>query len=240
MWHWAGIPVFARRGQKHSPAQAQKRTAMNQNKAKFNSPEKNKNSSSLFFYRLTQYYAFRSTMYCKVPSIYRIFVMQTESNQTKKPKYMSRSIASKIALTAALVLTMAGTSFANTTNDDHNAAVAASFHKDFKKAELLTSETGKNYTKLTFKMNDMVLFAFYSEEGQLLAVTRNIKSNQLPIKLLLQIKQDYANYWISELFEFNADGTNAYYITLENADTSVTLRSSGSDAWDVYTKKAKE
>jgi hypothetical protein len=153
---------------------------------------------------------------------------------------MSRSIASKIALVVALVLTMVSTSFANTTNDDHNAAVAASFHKDFKKAELLTTETGKNYTKLTFKMNDMVLFAFYSEEGQLLAVTRNIKSNQLPIKLLLQIKQDYANYWISELFEFNADGTNAYYITLENADTSVTLRSSGSDAWDVYTKKTKE
>ena len=153
---------------------------------------------------------------------------------------MSRSIASKIALTVAFVLTIVSTGFANTTNDDNNTAVTASFHKDFKKAELLTTEAGKNYTKLTFKMNDMVLFAFYSEEGQLLAVTRNIKSNQLPIKLLLQIKQEYANYWISELFEFNADGTNAYYITLENADSSVTLRSSGSDAWDVYTKKTKE
>jgi hypothetical protein len=217
-----------------------KQAIMDQNMANFNTNSENKITSSLFFYRLTQYYAIHCTMHCKVPSIYRIFVMQTESNQTKKPKYMSRSIASKIALTVAFVLTIVSTSFANTTNDDHNAAVTASFHKDFKKAELLTTEPGKNYTKLTFRMNDMVLFAFYSEEGQLLAVTRNIKSNQLPIKLLLQIKQDYANYWISELFEFNADGTNAYYITLENADSSVTLRSSGSDAWDVYTKKTKE
>lgn len=212
---------------------------MDQNKANFNTPGANQNTSSLFFYRLTQYYAIHCTMHCKVPSIYRIFVMQTESNQTKKPKYMSRSIASKIALAIALVLTMVSTSFANTTNDDHNTAVTASFHKDFKKAELLTSETEKDYTKLTFKMNDMVLFAFYSEEGQLLAVTRNIKSNQLPINLLIQVKQDYANYWISELFEFNSDGTNAYYITLENADSSITLRSSGTDTWDVYTKKTK-
>ncbi len=161
-------------------------------------------------------------------------------SKQKKPKYMLRSIASKFALVVAFVLTMASTSFANTTTDDHNNAVNASFHKDFKKAELLTSETGKNYTKLTFRMNDMVLFAFYSAQGQLLAVTRNIKSNQLPINLLLQVKQDYANYWISELFEFNSDGNNAYYITLENADSSVTLRSSGNDAWDVYMKKTKE
>jgi hypothetical protein len=213
---------------------------MDQNKAYFNTISANQITSSLFFYRLTQYYAIHCTMHCKVPYIYRIFVMQTESNQTKKPKYMSRSIASKIALALALVLTMVSTSFANTTNDDHNTAVTASFHKDFKKAELLTSETGKNYTKLTFRMNDMVLFAFYSQEGQLLAVTRNIKSNQLPINLLLQVKQDYANYWISELFEFNSDGTNTYYITLENADSSITLRASGTDSWDVYSKKTKE
>jgi hypothetical protein len=232
------------------PRTGTKRTAMNQNKAKFNSPAEKKNSSSLFFYRLTQYYAFRSTMYCKVPFIYRIFVMQTESNQTKKPKYMSRSInqlsrtifngSKKIALAVALLLTVGiSSSFANPT-EGHNDAVNASFHKDFKKAELLTTEPGKNYTKLTFKMNDMVLSAFYGEDGQLLAVTRNIRSNQLPIQLLLQIKKDYTAYWISDLFEFSSDGSSAYYITLENADSKVTLRSSGSDTWEVYTKKTKE
>src|SRR5277367_1770065 len=110
---------------------------MDQNKANFNTNSENKITSSLFSYRLTQYCAIHGTMYCKVPFIYRIFVMQTKSNQTKKPKYMSRSIASKIALTVAFVLTIVSTGFANTTNDDKNAAVAASFHKDFKKAELL-------------------------------------------------------------------------------------------------------
>ena len=148
---------------------------------------------------------------------------------------------SKIAaFTAAMLLTVGiSSSFATPTND-RTDAVTTSFHKDFKKAELLTTEPSRNYTKLTFKMNDMVLFAFYSEDGQLLAVTRNIKSNQLPINLLLQIKQNYGNYWISDLFELTSDGANAYYITLENADSKVTLRSSGSDSWDVYTKKTKE
>lgn len=100
-------------------------------------------------------------------------------------------------------------------------------------------EAGDSYNKLTFKMNDMVLYAFYTDNGELLAVTRNIKSNQLPIQLLLDLKRDYANYWITDLFEFNGDGSNSYYVTLENADTSITLRASSSDNWQLYSRKNK-
>ena len=223
---------------------------MKQNKANFNTKSENKITSSLFFYRLTQYCAIHGTMYCKVPSIYRIFVMQTESNQTKKPKYMSRSInqlshtifngSKKIALAVALLLTVGISSSFATPTDGRNEVINASFRKDFKKAQLITIEVGKNYTKLTFKMNEMVMFAFYSDNGQLLAVTRNITTNQLPIQLLLRMKKDYANFWITDLFEFNGDGTSTYYLTVENADSSVTLRSNGYDSWEVYDRRIKE
>ena len=179
-----------------------------------------------------------------------IFVMQTKSNQTIKTKYMSRSInqlsqtllngSKKIAFAIAILLTVGVSSSFATPTEGRNDAIDASFRKDFKKAELLSTEVRKDYTKLTFKMNDMVLFAFYSDNGELLAVTRNIKSNQLPIQLLLQMKKDYSNYWITDLFEFNGDGTSNYYVTLENCDTRVTLRSAGSDSWEVYDKKVKE
>lgn len=145
----------------------------------------------------------------------------------------------KIALATALLLTVGISSSFATPNDGGNDAATASFRKDFKKAEVMQKETGKNFTKFTFKLNDVVLSAFYNENGQLLAITRNIQCNQLPLQLLIQVKKDYANYWISDLFEYTADGTSSYYITLETADSRVILRSNGTD-WDVYDKKAKE
>jgi hypothetical protein len=87
-------------------------------------------------------------------------------------------------------------------------------------------------------MNDVVLSAFYNENGELLAITRNIQSSQLPLQLLMQVKKDYANYWISDLFEYNGNGSSSYYITLETADSTVILRSNGTE-WEVYNKKVK-
>ena len=144
----------------------------------------------------------------------------------------------KLAIAVALLLTVGVTSsFATPT--DKTDVIKASFRKDFKKAELMGIEAGDSYNKLTFKMNDMVLYAFYTDNGELLAVTRNIRSSQLPIQLLLDLKRDYANYWITDLFEFNGDGSNSYYVTLENADTSITLRASSSDNWQLYSRKNK-
>lgn len=144
----------------------------------------------------------------------------------------------KLAFAVAMLLTIGITSSFATPNDK-TEVIKASFKKDFKKAELMNLESNPNYTRLTFKMNDMILYAFYSDNGELLAVTRNIKSTQLPIQLLLDLKRDYANYWITDLFEFNGDGTNSYYVTLENADTSITLRANSSDNWFLYSRKNK-
>ncbi|HEX3933860.1 MAG TPA: hypothetical protein VHW43_04220 [Puia sp.] len=145
----------------------------------------------------------------------------------------------KIALATALFLTVGiSSSFATPTEGDNDVATA-SFHKDFKKAEVMQKEAGKNFTKFTFKLNDVVLFAFYNENGQLLAITRNIQSNQLPVQLLIDLKKNYANYWISDLFEYTGDDTSSYYITLENCDNRVILRSNGI-YWEVYDKKAKQ
>src|SRR6202012_25750 len=135
-----------------------------------------------------------------------------------------------IALTTALLLTLVvSTSFAANTTD--NGGVNASFRKDFKQAELLSTDAGKDYTKFTFKINGAILYAFYNENGELLALTHNIRSSELPINLLMQIKRAHSNYWISDCFEMAVNGSTSYYITLENADTKLTLHSNGND-WD--------
>jgi hypothetical protein len=155
---------------------------------------------------------------------------------------LSQTIANrskKIAFTLALLLTVTiSYSFAAPV-DSMNGRIEASFQKDFKNAKLMSSEVNRHFTKLTFRMNDMILFAFYSDNGELLAVTRNILSSQLPIELMMDLKKNYSDYWITELFELNGDSQNCYYVSLENADSKVVLRSTGND-WEVYQKTAKK
>jgi len=149
--------------------------------------------------------------------------------------------STKIAFALVLLFTITiSYSFAAAPGDSINGQISASFQKDFRNAKLISTETGRHFTKLTFRMNDMVLFAFYAENGELLAVTRNILSSQLPIELMMNLKKNYADYWITDLFELNGDSENCYYVTVENADTKIVLRSTGSSSWEVYEKKAKK
>jgi len=162
---------------------------------------------------------------------------------TRSTNFFSQTLlkgSKKAAIMMALLLTVCVSySFAKPA-DSLNGDIRTSFRKDFQTAHIISTEGHKGFTKLTFKMNDVVMYAFYSDNGQLLAVTRNITSNQLPIQLLLEVKKDYSNYWITDCFELTGEGASNYYITLENADGSVTLRSNGTENWDVYDKKSKE
>jgi hypothetical protein len=88
-------------------------------------------------------------------------------------------------------------------------------------------------------MNDQVMFAYYSKNGDLVAATRNILSSQLPINLQADLKKGRNEYWISDLFEMAANSTTTYYVTLQNADQSIVLKSNGAEGWEVFKKEKK-
>jgi hypothetical protein len=146
---------------------------------------------------------------------------------------MTRSI-----FIAALAFVLSTTYSFAAPADHSDDGINATFRHDFQNAQLISMEGYKDFTKFTFKMNNQVLFAFYSETGELLAVTRNIPSSQLPVRLLLNLQKQMNNSWITELFEINSDAQHCYYVSLENADIKVTLRSNG-DSWDVYSTTKK-
>jgi hypothetical protein len=146
----------------------------------------------------------------------------------------------KFALMTALFLTIGiGSSFAAATHDG-NDIVIASFHKEFRTADVMQVENKKDYTKLTFRMDGVVMFAYYSEDGDLMAVVRNILSTQLPIRLLMDLKENHGDCWITDLFEVDRNGQSVYYVSLENSDMKITLRSANSANWETYTKENKE
>lgn len=145
----------------------------------------------------------------------------------------------KIILATAMML-MAGLTVAFAKDDEGvNNQIATSFSKDFTSATNISWNVQKDFTKATFTMNNQVMFAFYREDGSLIATARNILSEQLPINLLKSLRKDYGNYWISELFEMDKDGQGSYYVTLENADETLVLKSNSFGDWSTY-KKAKK
>jgi len=144
----------------------------------------------------------------------------------------------KTILALAVMLTGLTSAFANNA-DDVNKSAQLAFNKDFLNAKNVSWQQNKDYAKATFSLNNRVMFAYYNPQGELLAVVRNILSDQLPIYLLAEIKNDYSKYWISELFEMATEDQTTYYTTLENADERLILKSDGSNKWTVYKKEKK-
>ena len=141
--------------------------------------------------------------------------------------------------TLALSLILGTASFAN--NDESiNQRAEQSFKKEFAQAKDVSWQKAGEMVKATFTLNERVLFAYYNESGDLIAITRNITTDQLPITLVTSLRKNYAGYWVSDLFEMVSGGQTNYYITVENADHKIVLKSEDFGSWTSYRKEKKD
>ena len=141
----------------------------------------------------------------------------------------------KIIVTLAIAVSSL-TAFA--ADNNVNKKVLDAFNTEFATAKEVEWTVGDNYYKATFMYNERYVFAYYNENGELLGMTGYISPLDLPLALQNSLKKNYENYWISDLFEaVKSDETN-YYITVENADTKIVLKSSG-NSWSTYSKIKK-
>ena len=146
----------------------------------------------------------------------------------------------KIILVWALALVVGlNSSFAGT-GTEISEKVTKSFQKEFVNAQNVQWEQGKDFVRAIFTQNDQVMFAYFNPDGDLLAVTRNILAGQLPINLLTDVKKNYGSYWITELFEIAMNNETSYYITLQNGEQKVILKSNGTNGWELFKKEKKE
>lgn len=125
------------------------------------------------------------------------------------------------------------------TKRDVTPSVLKSFQTTFATAKDVAWSTGDNLYKAQFEFNAQVVTAFYTTEGNLLAVSRNITSHQLPMSLQTDLKKSQQNAWISSLFEITNDEGTSYYATLETADSKLVLKSNG-QSWSTYSKTKKD
>ena len=145
----------------------------------------------------------------------------------------------RILFITMMIVLATGTVFANSV-EGVNEKVLSSFQKEYSGAKEVKWQKGDQYLKATFFLNERVYFAYYSEDGEKLALVRNLTSFELPMSLQKALKESYPQCWISDLFEINGKEDAAYYVTIENADAKISLKSVGMSGWMVYKKTDKK
>ena len=123
--------------------------------------------------------------------------------------------------------------------NDVNKNALAAFSASYSKATNVKWNKEENYYVASFQMNGQWLNALISEEGEMIAVSRNILPTELPLKLQATINNNYSAYWISDLVEYAVDNETKYFITVENADAKTILENVGTYDWSVMKTIAK-
>ena len=142
----------------------------------------------------------------------------------------------KIMIALVILITvMRTTAFAN---EIVKQEVLNAFKIEYSSAKDVIWTVGENYYKASFTMNDQKLFAFYTIDGEFLALTRYVSSLELPENIQNSLRKQFKEKWITDLFEVvNSEGT-LYYATLENADSKIILKSA-TGYWTLYRKDEK-
>ncbi|NTS39356.1 hypothetical protein HRG84_00435 [Flavisolibacter sp. BT320] len=119
-----------------------------------------------------------------------------------------------------------------------STAVSNAFHHAFKNASQVEWKDGGNFYKADFVLNGQYVTAFFNTDAKLMAVTKNISPVQLPITLQNNLKTAYDEYWVSELFELSDESGTSYYVTVEDGESRITLKSFGNN-WSTFKKSRK-
>ncbi len=121
----------------------------------------------------------------------------------------------KIVLTA-IVMLLAITSFAMEPVKV-SAVIKAAFEKDFSKASQVNWERSSDFYFASFTLNDEVVDAAYTENGELVGTSRRITPEQMPLSISLAITEKYAGYAVkNSVVELTFEGVTRYYVQVEN------------------------
>lgn len=112
--------------------------------------------------------------------------------------------------------------------------VESAFNSNFNFAKNVQWQKMDNYYEVIFNQHGRTLFAFYSEDADLMGIANYILSDRLPVSLKADLNTKYSNYWISDLFTYSINDKPGYVVTLENADQKIMLKSNNGKTWHLY------
>lgn len=141
-------------------------------------------------------------------------------------------------LTGAMLL-FSVSSFAGN-GDNVTPKVRIAFKSDFSNASSVTWKKTSDFYFAYFTMNGIELNAAYNEEGELIGVSKEIESVQLPLSVSMAIAKKYPGYIIlAHVTEMTLEGQTRYYITIVNSKQALILKCSSIGEIDVESRAKK-
>ncbi|ULQ51850.1 hypothetical protein [Flavihumibacter fluvii] len=139
-----------------------------------------------------------------------------------------------ILIAAAAFASMA--SFANV--DPVTGKVLEAFRASFADAKNVQwkSLDESGLFQATFNYQNSELSAFYSEDGEMVAVARYINKANLPIMVSKEINERYPDHAIQTVIERIANGSTTYHVTLNSPKSSLVVAVSPSGDFSVSKK----
>ncbi len=145
----------------------------------------------------------------------------------------------KTFLVAATVL-LATSAFASAGPEKVSPKVKAEFEKSFTGAVNVNWQKNEDYHFASFILNSNELSAAYNENGELMGVSREIATTQLPITVALAISDKYQGYDVAKtVTELNYEGQTSYFVVVENSKQVLKLKCNSSGAIMVNSKTKK-
>lgn len=120
-----------------------------------------------------------------------------------------------------------------------SGTVLKSFESTFKNATDAKWSKAESLFKAAFSLNNQEFVAFFNERGTLVATTRYLTYNQLPLSLQLNLARYTKDHKVTEVFEVNNEEGSRFFVTVENATRKIVLASVTNTDWVKYKKTRK-
>lgn len=115
-----------------------------------------------------------------------------------------------------------------------NPSVEAAFSARFAAAREAQWTQVNGLYRVHFELDGLVSNAYFSPEGSLVALTRQVSPEALPTALRSRLQPSLRQRWISDLFVVETEAGSTYYASLRGADDTVLLQSVAGRCWTHY------
>lgn len=139
----------------------------------------------------------------------------------------------KLIILAVAIISITASAFA-TSPVKINASVLKAFNKTFARSSNVEWIEKKEFVRAKFTNENQIMYAYYKPDGELIAVTRDINTTQLPMNLSAELAGKYSDHYIAELFELSTGNETYYYVILRNAKHSLRLEGTAAGGWTKF------
>ena len=108
---------------------------------------------------------------------------------------------------------------------DVTKAVTRAFDKKFSQAENVIWKETESLYFASFKMKENSFTAAYNNEGEMIAISRMVSLDKLPLAVADALAEKYADYVIpAKVTELSMLGETSYYLTVEGKKNYLLLK----------------